>query len=122
MRLKSIIYLASTISIISCSGNKKSSANKAEDAFAKIDKKSEALFTKDDRKKSYQNSIAIASEKNKSFKKKVAYNGYGASVKNIQPNLKSNKTSEAFSKKKESKKFSYKRTSSSQTYSAYSTN
>ena len=122
MRLKSIIYLASIISIISCSGNKKSSANNAEDAFAKIDKKTEALFTKDDRKKSYQNSIAIASEKNKSFKKNVAYNGYGASVKKSQPNLKSNKTSKASSKKKDSKKFSYKRTNSSQTYSAYSTN
>ena len=122
MRLKSIIYLASTISIISCSGNKKSSANNAEDAFAKIDKKTEALFTKDDRQKSYQNSIAITNEKSKSFKKNVAYNGYGASVKKSQPNLESKKTLKASSKKKNSKNFSYKRTSSSQTYSAYSTN
>ena len=58
----------------------------------------------------------------KSFKKNVAYNGYGASVKKSQPNLESKKTLKASSKKKNSKNFSYKRTSSSQTYSAYSTN
>ena len=116
------IYLVSFMFIVSCSGNGNSNDEKAEEAFAKIDKKTEALFTKEDRKKSYQNSIAIVAEKSKSLKKNVTYNGYGASVKKNQPSIDSKKTTKASSKKKSGKSYSYKRTSSSQTYSAYSTN
>ena len=44
--------------------NSKSSEN-AENAFSKIDKKNESLFTKDERKRNYKNSIAAAEENKK---------------------------------------------------------
>jgi len=120
MYSKTIILLVPILAFVACLEKEKTS-NSAEDAFAKIDKKTESLFTKDDRKKSYQNSVAIAEEKSKSFKKNVNYNGYGASMKNNKSSSKSQKKSNT-SEKKKNGNYSYQRSSSSQTYSAYSTN
>ena len=121
MKLKSITFIVSSLILVSCIENEKSSSS-AEDAFAKIDKKTESLFTKEDRKKSYQNSVALSEEKSNSFKKNITYNGYGASVKNNKTNNKSKSELNSSSEKKKKVNYSYRRTSSSQTYSAYSTN
>tara|TARA_S200000501_G_C20609786_1_gene649766 strand:+ start:324 stop:680 length:357 start_codon:yes stop_codon:yes gene_type:complete len=118
MNLRVIILFVSILINLSC-GDKEKSSNSAEDAFAKIDKKGETLFTEEDRKKSYKKSIALSNERNTSLKKNVTYNGYGASPKKMEsvPKINSKSTEE-----KKNINYSYKRNRTSQTYSAYSTN
>ena len=91
------------------------------EAFSKIDKKSESLFTKKDRVNNYKKSIAKAESLNKSLKENANYIGYGATAINKKSQkLKKDKT------KKENlpkKKTNYDSKSlNSQVYSAYSTN
>lgn len=87
----------------------------AENAFAKIDKKNESLFTKDERKLKYRESIAAADENKKSYADDAIYNGYGSSSK------KSKKNKQQIVNSKTPSKIKYK-TSAPVTYSAYSTN
>ena len=70
-----------TISIIGCGDTVNESSGDIEKAFAKIDKKNESLFTKDARKRKYQESIAAAEENKKSNVNEAVYNGYGSSKK-----------------------------------------
>ncbi len=115
IKTKSILYLIMTISIIGCAETVNESSKDVENAFAKIDKKNESLFTKDARKRKYQESIAAAEENKKSNANEAIYNGYGSSKKRE----KKNKTE--IKNKKKSPKKKYK-TSAPITYSAYSTN
>lgn len=120
MYIKLSILFVLIFTFFSCQEKEKTSTS-AEAAFAKIDVKNETLFTEEDKKRSYEKSLAISNERNASLKKNVTYNGYGASVNKNQHNSKSKKKSNT-PKKKKSTNYSYKRSSSSQTYSAYSTN
>ena len=47
MRFKIIVFILSSTFVISCDENKNTSNKNVEDAFAKIDKKNESLFTKE---------------------------------------------------------------------------
>ncbi len=99
----------------------KSKESDGVEAFSKIDKKSESLFTKKDRVNNYKKSIAKAESLNKSLKENANYSGYGATaINNKSQKLKKDKT------KKENilkKKTNYDSKSlNSQVYSAYSTN
>ena len=120
MYIRLSILFVLIFTFFSCQEKEKSS-NSAEAAFAKIDMKNENLFTEEDKKRSYEKSIAISNERNTSLRKNVTYNGYGASSNKNQYNSKSKKKSNT-TKKKKSANYSYKKSSSSQTYSAYSTN
>tara|TARA_X000000950_G_C13646800_1_gene549952 strand:- start:317 stop:673 length:357 start_codon:yes stop_codon:yes gene_type:complete len=118
MNSRVIILFVSILINFSC-GDKEKTSNSVEDAFAKIDKKTETLFTEEDRKKSYEKSISLSYERNTSLKKNVTYNGYGAKPK------KTKSVSKISSKSlgdKKNVKYSYQRNKTSQTYSAYSTN
>ena len=80
-----------------------------------MDKKNESLFTKEERKRNYKESIATAEENQKPIDQKVIYNGYGYNSSN------KSKSKTEIKKKKTSSKKKYK-TSAPITYSAYSTN
>lgn len=78
-----IIIILTSIFILNCS-NKNSGqqiSKDARDSFSKIDKKDQTLFTKEERKKRYENSLAISNGNKSSLKKNVTYNGYGAASK-----------------------------------------
>ena len=98
-----IIIIFSSIFILNCS-DKNSDQQKSKDArdsFSKIDKKDQALFTKEERKKRYENSLAISNENKSSLKKNVTYNGYGS-----KSNTKKNSVKKKINNK-EKKKASY---------------
>lgn len=114
MQIKILVLFIIIISF-SCSEKNSRISENAENAFAKIDKKNESLFTKDERKRSYKNSIAAAEENQKTNKESAIYNGYGSSKKN------SKKNKIEIKNKKKSPKKKYK-TSAPITYSTYSTN
>ena len=85
-----IIIILTSIFILNCS-DKNSDQQKSKDArdsFSKIDKKDQALFTKEERKKRYENSLAISNGNKSSLKKNVTYNGYGAASKTKKNNTK----------------------------------
>ncbi len=66
------------LGLLSCgSENKNSSGEDALEAFSKIDKKNENLFTQEDRKNKFKNSIVRNLDKKESLSKNVSYNGYG---------------------------------------------
>ena len=116
MRSKILLFILSITLVISCDENSNKSSENIEDAFAKIDKKNESLFTKAERKKKYQESITAAEKNRKSISNSDAtYNGYG-SLSEIRREKKSKPTS-----KVSSKNIKYKR-SAPVTFSAYSTN
>ena len=116
--LKNFISFALIFFFFSCEDSKSdaSSSSKAEDAFSKIDKKSESLFTKQDRVNNYKKSIAKAESLNKSLKENANYSGYGATTVNKKsPKLKKENSPK--------KKVNYgSKSINSQVYSAYSTN
>lgn len=110
-----------TLIFISCDekNSKQSTSDEVIDAFSKIDEKSKNLFTQEDRKNNYKNSIAVNIDKKSSLKKNVSYNGYGSnSVK--QSNISKKKKSSNLKNKKKSN-YSYK-SKTPQTFSTYSTN
>ena len=120
---KNFISFALIFFFFSCEDSKSdaSSSSKAEDAFSKIDKKSESLFTKQDRVNNYKKSIAKAESLNKSLKDNANYSGYGATA----VNKKNSKTKKEKIKKENlsKKKVNYgSKSINSQVYSAYSTN
>ena len=91
------------------------------EAFSKIDKKSESLFTKKDRVNNYKKSIAKAESLNKSLKQNANYSGYGATaINNKSQKLKKDKTEKETIPKKKTNYDS--KSLNSQVYSAYSTN
>ena len=99
-----IIIIFSSIFILNCS-DKNSDQKKSKDArdsFSKIDKKDQALFTKEERKKRYENSLAISKENKSSLKNNVTYNGYGSKSKTKKDNLKQKTNSSKRTKKKAS--------------------
>ena len=106
--------------IFSCSDENKSiSGEDALEAFSKIDKKNENLFTQEDRKNKFKNSIVRNLHKKESISKNVTYNGYGSTPSKKQ-NIKINKKS---TKNIKPKKLNYSyQNSSPQTFSTYSTN
>ena len=114
MKIKTYFFSLVIAISFSCTNNS-SSANDAENAFAKIDKKNESLFTKEERKRNYKESIAAAEENQKPIDQKVIYNGYGYNSSS------KSKSKTEIKKKKTSSKKKYK-TSAPITYSAYSTN
>ena len=103
----------------SCGETANNDEDEALKAFNKIDLKEENLFTKEDRRNNYKNSVSQNIYKKSSLKKNVSYNGYGSS-----PTKKENATKKKKSNKNiKTKKVNYSYQSSSpQTYSTYSTN
>jgi len=103
----------------SCGETSNNDEDEALKAFNKIDLKEENLFTKEDRRNNYKNSVSQNIDKKSSLKKNVSYNGYGSSPtkkENATKNKKSNKNIKT-------KKVNYSyQNSSPQTYSTYSTN
>tara|TARA_A100001011_G_scaffold339521_1_gene371018 strand:- start:287 stop:664 length:378 start_codon:yes stop_codon:yes gene_type:complete len=98
-----------------------SSSKSKVDAFAKIDKKSKKLFTKDDRIENYKKSVSQSESLKKSLNKNANYSGYGATA----INKKSQKLNKVKTKKENlpKKKTNYgSKSINSQVYSAYSTN
>tara|TARA_B100000963_G_C22077811_1_gene430932 strand:- start:140 stop:493 length:354 start_codon:yes stop_codon:yes gene_type:complete len=115
---KTIILFLALGYFYSCSErNDSNSDSNVIDAFAKIDKKEEGLFTKEDRRKNYKNSLVNNLDKKESLEKNISYNGYGSSKKKKEKN-------KAISLKSKNKKanYSYQTNSAPQTYSTYSTN
>lgn len=78
-----IIITLISIFILNCSDKNSGQqiSKDARDSFSKIDKKDQTLFTKEERKKRYENSLAISNGNKSSLKKNVTYNGYGAASK-----------------------------------------
>ena len=113
--MKKIIFLYLVLGYFySCSQkNDSNSDSTALDAFAKIDKKEEGLFTKDDRRKNYKNSLVNNLDKKESLENNISYNGYGSSKKKEEKKLK---------KINKKANYSYQTNSAPQTYSTYSTN
>tara|TARA_X000000950_G_scaffold257433_1_gene323895 strand:- start:665 stop:1036 length:372 start_codon:yes stop_codon:yes gene_type:complete len=101
--------------------NKNDSNEEALKAFSKIDDKSANLFTQEDRKNKYKNSVVRNLDKKESLNENISYNGYGSiNVNKVDNNTTTkNKTNKPKSKKKT---YSYKTGSSPQAFSAYSTN
>ena len=78
------------ISILwSCNNNSaQNTSDNSENAFAKIDLKNSNSFTKEERRKAYNNSLNSISNKKALLKNNVTYNGYGASIKQKKKPLK----------------------------------
>ena len=105
--------------LLSCSSeNKSSSGEDVLKAFSKIDKKNENLFTQEDRKNKFKNSIVRNLDKKESLSKNVSYNGYGST-----PSKKDNTKNKTSKKNIKTKKVNYSyQNNSPQTFSTYSTN
>tara|TARA_B100000575_G_C23122078_1_gene649480 strand:+ start:1967 stop:2347 length:381 start_codon:yes stop_codon:yes gene_type:complete len=120
----STIQILLLLFFICCGPNKKDNvkdAEKALDAFSKIDKQNEDLFTKKDRIAAYKSSIESSENQTKSLNKKSTYNGYGSQNKNN--NLKGKKKKKSNPEQQNKKvNYSLKRNNISQTFSTYSTN
>ena len=86
MKINSILLVLLVFFIIACEEKGGQSSNDAENAFAKIDKKNESFFTKEERKIKYRESIAAAEENKKSYDDDAIYNGYGSSLKKSKKN------------------------------------
>ena len=123
-KFSNTIQILLILFFISCGTNKKDnvkSTEKALDAFSKIDKQNEDLFTKKDRIAAYKSSIESSENQSKSLNKKSTYNGYGSQNKN--GNLKGKKKKNINSEQQNKKvNYSLKRNNTSQTFSTYSTN
>lgn len=105
---------------LSCNNeDKNSSAGGALEAFSKIDKKNENLFTQEDRRNKFKNSIVRNLDKKESLSKNVSYNGYGSTTSKKEKTTKNQKSKKNIKNKRVN--YSYK-SSSPQTFSTYSTN
>tara|TARA_A100001011_G_scaffold394767_1_gene487946 strand:- start:1436 stop:1795 length:360 start_codon:yes stop_codon:yes gene_type:complete len=117
---KTIILFLALGYFYSCSErNDSNSDSTVIDAFAKIDKKEEGFFTKEDRRKNYKNSLVNNLDKKESLEKNISYNGYGSSKKQKEKNK---LTSLKLKSKNKKTNYSYQTNSAPQTYSTYSTN
>jgi len=120
MKYTLILFFLVFITFNSCKESEKNNSttsSSAEAAFARIDKKNESLFTKEERVRSYQKTVSLSERDKNSTNKKVIYNGYGAAAK--EKNLEKNKNEP---KQKKKKKYTYKRSSNQHTTSTYATN
>lgn len=117
----SFFCIVTTLIFISCDekNSKQSTSDEVIDAFSKIDAKSQNLFTQEDRKNNYKNSVAVNIDKKSSLKKNVSYNGYGSNSVKQSNTSKKKKSSSPKNKKKSD--YSYK-SKTPQTFSTYSTN
>ena len=122
--VKNLFFLILITSFIySCGnqGDKNTVNDKSLEAFQKVDNKKKVLFTKEDRQKKYEESIALRKKTRTSLAENVTYSGYGASssTKKSTSTKKDKDVKESFQKKK----IKYNSKSlNSQVYSAYSTN
>tara|TARA_B100002052_G_C15683146_1_gene507166 strand:+ start:110 stop:457 length:348 start_codon:yes stop_codon:yes gene_type:complete len=115
--MKKIFFLSISILFFSCTNeeNISSSNNNSMSSFERIDKKSDELFTKQERKNAYQKSVSDKSSVKKSLNNNRNYNGYGS--------LKSKKKSKTKNKYSQNKKIKTQRPKSNNVgYSAYATN
>ena len=115
--LISIILFQLVLSSCTSKQEKTYQSNKVE-AFEKINEKSKALFNKDARINSYKNSITNTENLRSSLEKNNKYDGYGASKKKTTKIKKQQKNPY---QNKKTKKVNF-RPSSSDVFSAYSTN
>ncbi len=114
-------FISMALIFVSCNekSSNQTSSEEVLNAFSKIDAKNQNLFTQQDRKIYYKNSVAVNIDKKSSLKKNVSYNGYGSnSVK--QSNI-SKKEKVKSSEKNKKNNYTYK-SKTPQTYSTYSTN
>lgn len=119
---KCISFFWSVILIfVSCSekNSNQTSSDEVLNAFSKIDAKSQNLFTQEDRKNNYKNSVAVNIDKKSSLKKNVSYNGYGSN--SVKQSDASKKKKSSSPKNKKNINYSYK-SKTPQTFSTYSTN
>ena len=110
--------------LVSCkTDNSVSSSSKSKtDAFAKIDKKSKKLFTKDDRINNYKKSVSQSENLKKSLNKNTNYSGYGSVNNSNKDILKDESNKELTQNKKSKTKYKYNKSNKTNVYSAYSTN
>ncbi len=115
--MKKLVFLFVLILFFSCTNeeNLSSSNNNSMSSFKRIDKKSDELFTKQERKSAYQKSVSDKSSVKKSLNKNRNYNGYGSL--NSKKKSKSNKI---YSSNKKTK--TQRPKSNNVGYSAYATN
>tara|TARA_B100001559_G_C16015810_1_gene401131 strand:- start:162 stop:527 length:366 start_codon:yes stop_codon:yes gene_type:complete len=115
-----ILSIILQLIFVNCgSEDKNSSESKKVEAFKKIKQKSASLFNKESRINSYKNSVANTENLKSSLNKNDKYSGYGSSKK--EKTTKSEKNQEESIQKIKTKKVNF-RSSSSNVYSAYSTN
>jgi hypothetical protein len=77
----SIFFTLLFLLFIFCESSVKTNSNlgdNSEEAFAKIDKKNNGAFTKEDRRKAFNKSLSSMEKTKNSLKNNVSYNGYGA--------------------------------------------
>lgn len=120
---KFISVLIIILNLLGCKteGTGLSSSKSKVDAFAKIDKKSKKLFTKDDRIENYKKSVSQSENLKISLNKNANYSGYGATAINKKSQkLKKDKIKKGNLPKKKANYDS--KSLNSQVYSAYSTN
>lgn len=117
---KLLIPIISLQLILSSCGPKEEKTYQSNEveAFEKINEKSKAFFNKDARISNYKNSITNTENLRASLKKNNKYSGYGASKKETAKIEKQQKTP---NQNKKTKKVNF-RPSSSDVFSAYSTN
>tara|TARA_B100001250_G_scaffold335623_1_gene301872 strand:+ start:1204 stop:1551 length:348 start_codon:yes stop_codon:yes gene_type:complete len=115
--MKKTFFLFISILFYSCTNeeNISSSNNQQMSSFEKIDKKSNDLFTKQERKSAYQKSISDKNTAKKSLNNNKNYNGYGSL--NSKKKSKSNKI---YSSNKKTK--AQRPKTNNVGYSAYATN
>jgi hypothetical protein len=121
----SIFFTLLFLLFIFCESSVKTNSNlgdNSEEAFAKIDKKNNGAFTKEDRRKAFNKSLSSMEKTKNSLKNNVSYNGYGANLTPKKTSIVSN--SEVKPKKERKKKSAYSAPNSlnAQVFSAYSTN
>ena len=114
-------FISMALIFVSCNekSSNKTSSEEVLNAFSKIDAKNQNLFTQQDRKINYKNSVAVNIDKKSSLKKNVSYNGYGSNSVKQSDASKKKKSSSPKNKKKTN--YSYK-SKTPQTFSTYSTN
>ena len=78
-----ILFTTFLLMFIFCENSDKTKSDfrdNSEEAFAKIDKKNNGAFTKEDRRKAFNKSLSSMEKTKNSLKNNVSYNGYGANL------------------------------------------
>ena len=120
-----ILFTTFLLMFIFCENSDKTKSDfrdNSEEAFAKIDKKNNGAFTKEDRRKAFNKSLSSMEKTKNSLKNNVSYNGYGANLTPKKTSIVSD--NEVKPKKRRKKKSAYSAPNSlnAQVFSAYSTN
>ena len=124
--LKNYILFTSILSMFvfceNSENNKSNLIDKSEEAFARIDKKNIDAFTKEDRRRAFNNSVSTIEKTKKSLSNNVSYNGYGSSSISKKTTLANNSKVETKKQRKKKSAYSAPNALNSQVFSAYSTN